>query len=221
MRTTATDKYLSLGEVAEVLGTSTQWVRRRVKSGELPAYKPGKEWRIREGDLNEFLETHSYPKGPALPSHREPTFNDVIAEEERRAKFGAPAQTLTLKNEAWLKLLDELPEPPDPQEFERGQAVIREMFDTIGASITGLKNYGILEDVQRLVEAEQAGTLVPAAFDEEVHLLNGELLVLLGRVIPKARNWYTRFEDKERLDAQLDSWAKQLERALAPLERRA
>jgi transcriptional regulator with XRE-family HTH domain len=160
------------------------------------------------------------PKEEAPPSLQQ-TFNHVLAEEERRAKFGSWAQSLIEKNEAWLKLLDALPEPPNPREFECGRQVIREMFNTIGASITGLKNYGILDDVQVLVEAKQAGTPVPDAFDKEVHLLHGELLVLFGRIIPKARNWYTRFEERAEINEQLDSWAKQLEEDLAPLQRNA
>jgi excisionase family DNA binding protein len=73
VRTTAIDRYLSLGEVGEQLGTSTQTVRRWVKAGELPAYKPGKEWRIRESDLAEFLEARSTPKvqAPLSPSEDE------------------------------------------------------------------------------------------------------------------------------------------------------
>ena len=81
VRTTATDQYLSLNEVAEQLGTSSQTVRRWVKSGELPAYKPGKEWRIKEGDLTGFLEARSTPKVQApLSSVEEPE----TAQAERR-----------------------------------------------------------------------------------------------------------------------------------------
>jgi excisionase family DNA binding protein len=56
VRATA-EKYLSLQEVADELGVSDQTVRRWVKAGELAAYKPGKEYRIKGSDLEEFLKT--------------------------------------------------------------------------------------------------------------------------------------------------------------------
>jgi excisionase family DNA binding protein len=211
----------SLSEVAGAMGVSERTVRRWIKSGRLKAYKPGRDYYIPEAALRQFIEESEIrPKAEAPPSSQL-TLNHVLAEDERRSKFGTSAQFLTLKNEYWTKLLDELPEPPNPREVECGRQVIREMFDTIGASITGLKNYGILEDVQGLVEAKQAGTPIPDAFADEVHRLHGELLVLFGRVIPKARNWYTRFEERAEMHEQLESWAKQLEQDLAPLERTA
>ena len=56
MRATA-ERYLSLQEVGDELGVSDQTVRRWVKAGELAAYKPGKEYRIKGSDLEEFLQT--------------------------------------------------------------------------------------------------------------------------------------------------------------------
>lgn len=56
MRATA-ERYLSLQEVGDELGVSDQTVRRWVKAGELAAYKPGKEYRIKGSDLEEFLKT--------------------------------------------------------------------------------------------------------------------------------------------------------------------
>jgi excisionase family DNA binding protein len=56
VRATA-ERYLSLQEVGDELGVSDQTVRRWVKAGELAAYKPGKEYRIKGSDLEEFLQT--------------------------------------------------------------------------------------------------------------------------------------------------------------------
>jgi excisionase family DNA binding protein len=70
-----------LGEVGEQLGTSTQTVRRWVKAGELPAYKPGKEWRIRESDLAEFLEARSTPKVQTPLSPVEDEERRILAEK--------------------------------------------------------------------------------------------------------------------------------------------
>jgi excisionase family DNA binding protein len=51
------ERYLSLQEVGDELGVSDQTVRRWVKAGVLAAYKPGKEYRIKGSDLEEFLKT--------------------------------------------------------------------------------------------------------------------------------------------------------------------
>ena len=142
-------------------------------------------------------------------------------DEEERAKFGSWAQFLTLQNEHWIPFLNELPEPPNPQEFDCGKRLIRVLFDTTGAFITGLKNYGVLEDVQRLVEAEHEGLPVPDAFADEVYLLHGELGVLINRVIPKARNWYTRFEERAEMRDQLENVSREWERDLGLVSREA
>jgi excisionase family DNA binding protein len=56
VRATA-ERYLSLQDVGDELGVSDQTVRRWVKAGVLAAYKPGKEYRIKGSDLEEFLQT--------------------------------------------------------------------------------------------------------------------------------------------------------------------
>jgi excisionase family DNA binding protein len=53
----AEDRFLSLEDVAERLQVSDRTVRRWVKDGKLDAYKPGREWRIRPSDLEDFLES--------------------------------------------------------------------------------------------------------------------------------------------------------------------
>ncbi len=63
------EMFLSLHDVGEELGVSVQTVRRWVKAGELAAYQPGKEYRIKSGDLEEFLQTREVrPKAAAPPS---------------------------------------------------------------------------------------------------------------------------------------------------------
>jgi excisionase family DNA binding protein len=60
------EMFLSLHDVGDELGVSVQTVRRWVKAGELAAYKPGKEYRIKPSDLEEFLKTREVrPKGRA------------------------------------------------------------------------------------------------------------------------------------------------------------
>ena len=56
--------------IADELGVDVQTVRRWIQSGRLRAFKPGKEYRVREGDLEEFLAAREVrPKGQAEPQH--------------------------------------------------------------------------------------------------------------------------------------------------------
>ena len=47
--------FLTPHEVSNLLRVSVYTVRRWIKEGNLPAYKVGRGWRIRESDLNEWL----------------------------------------------------------------------------------------------------------------------------------------------------------------------
>jgi len=49
------DKLLTIREVAEILRVSERSVNRYIEAGKLKASKIG-QWRIKESDLNEFLE---------------------------------------------------------------------------------------------------------------------------------------------------------------------
>ena len=52
--------------IADELGVDVQTVRRWIQSGRLRAFKPGKEYRVREGDLEEFLAAREVrPKAQA------------------------------------------------------------------------------------------------------------------------------------------------------------
>ena len=46
----------SVKEIAAILKTSRQQVRKMIQSEELPAVKVGREWRITSDALQEFLE---------------------------------------------------------------------------------------------------------------------------------------------------------------------
>ncbi len=82
MRVTA-ERYLSLQDVGDELGISDQTVRRWVKAGDLAAYKPGKEYRIKGSDLEEFLKTREV----VAPKVRSPR-PDFDIQERRNASFG-------------------------------------------------------------------------------------------------------------------------------------
>lgn len=49
----------TVAEVAELLRVSNMTVYRLIRSGELPALRVGKSYRIRSGDLDTYLSTGS------------------------------------------------------------------------------------------------------------------------------------------------------------------
>ncbi len=55
------DKLLTIEEVAEILRVSTRSVNRYIESGRLKASKLG-VWRIKQSDLDRFLEETSNQK---------------------------------------------------------------------------------------------------------------------------------------------------------------
>ena len=52
----ANEEYKSLEEVAEMLGVTYQLIYRLVRSGELPAVRLGKLYRVSSRDLDAYLE---------------------------------------------------------------------------------------------------------------------------------------------------------------------
>lgn len=49
-------QYYTIEEVAKLLKVAYLTVYRWIQSGKLTAYKAGKQYRIKEDDLNKFLE---------------------------------------------------------------------------------------------------------------------------------------------------------------------
>ncbi|TFU14691.1 helix-turn-helix domain-containing protein [Thermus tengchongensis] len=60
---------LTTEEVAKRLKISVFFVRRKIREGALPAIKLGKEWRVREEDLDLFLARFS--KSPLADTAKE------------------------------------------------------------------------------------------------------------------------------------------------------
>ncbi|MGH2636100.1 MAG: helix-turn-helix domain-containing protein [Actinomycetota bacterium] len=52
----AGDRLLTVAEVAATMRVSNMTVYRLIKSGELPAIRVGKNYRIRESDMDRYLE---------------------------------------------------------------------------------------------------------------------------------------------------------------------
>ena len=51
-----TDEVLTVKEAAALLKTSWQQIRRMIQSGELPAVKVGREWRIPRESISDLLD---------------------------------------------------------------------------------------------------------------------------------------------------------------------
>lgn len=50
------EQLLTVAEVAELLRVSTMTVYRLIRSGELPAVRVGRNYRVRRGDLDSYLQ---------------------------------------------------------------------------------------------------------------------------------------------------------------------
>jgi excisionase family DNA binding protein len=79
-------KYRGVQDIADELGVDVQTVRRWIQSGKLRAFKPGKEYRIQEADLEEFLRAREVrPKADRRSSLEPSLFNGL--EDERRLRY--------------------------------------------------------------------------------------------------------------------------------------
>jgi excisionase family DNA binding protein len=52
---TKEDKILGVEELAKFFGVSDQTIWRWCKSGKIPAFKIGAQWKIRQSDLNRII----------------------------------------------------------------------------------------------------------------------------------------------------------------------
>jgi excisionase family DNA binding protein len=48
---------LTLSEAANLLQVSTRTLQRMIRNGELPAFKVGGQWRLREAQLRQWVES--------------------------------------------------------------------------------------------------------------------------------------------------------------------
>jgi excisionase family DNA binding protein len=55
----AGDRLLTVSEVAQTMRVSNMTVYRLIKSGDLPALRVGKNFRIRESDVDKYLAQRS------------------------------------------------------------------------------------------------------------------------------------------------------------------
>jgi excisionase family DNA binding protein len=100
--------YRDVHGIADELGVDVQTVRRWIQSGKLRAFKPGKEYRVREADLEEFLAAREVrPKVVAPPEVAGHT------PEERAAIAGAMASGLEDVSSAFRRALEDSTSPDE------------------------------------------------------------------------------------------------------------
>jgi excisionase family DNA binding protein len=52
---------LTLSEAADLLQVSTRTLQRMIRNGQLPAFKVGGQWRVRETQLRQWVENRGSP----------------------------------------------------------------------------------------------------------------------------------------------------------------
>jgi len=65
---TVEHRLLTVREVADAMRVSTMTVYRQIRAGQIPAIRVGKHFRIREADLEEYLEVRMVRGGGAWPA---------------------------------------------------------------------------------------------------------------------------------------------------------
>jgi len=164
VRATA-ERYLSLQEVGDELGVSDQTVRRWVKAGQLAAYKPGKEYRIKGSDLEEFLKTREVSPKVLRRSPSEPSFNDVLAEERRagyqrswRDYVADEAERIASQADSkgyapeWMRWVSETPRRIARILFDNGVLGKRETYPTEAEWRQSWEIFDALEELNQAVE---------------------------------------------------------------------
>jgi excisionase family DNA binding protein len=84
--------FLTTTELAEKLKMNVQVITRKVQSGEIHAYKIGKDWRIPEESVREWLEQHSNrrintPKQKVLGNFMKGDHIDVLPAQRSKRKY--------------------------------------------------------------------------------------------------------------------------------------
>jgi excisionase family DNA binding protein len=64
-------RLLTLSEAANLLQVSTRTLQRMIRNGDLPAFKVGGQWRVRETQLRQWVESREGSIGEAKKTRRE------------------------------------------------------------------------------------------------------------------------------------------------------
>lgn len=109
-------------EVADILRLNHQVVQRKLQSGELPAYRIGREWRVDRDQLLAWLESHS--------NRRRPGPTDAWFDADGRLK-ALPAKQ-SQRRPVLVRLAGQL-EPDRTYRESEVNAVLRRFHDDVAA----------------------------------------------------------------------------------------
>ena len=76
------------GEVAELLRLNHQVVQRKLQAGEIPGYRIGRDWRVEQSQLMDWLEQHSNQRHPASDAGK--VLRTFLTEDGRLRSLPAP-----------------------------------------------------------------------------------------------------------------------------------
>jgi excisionase family DNA binding protein len=200
--TTATEEFLSPEEVGDRLGVSVYTVRRWVKTGQLRAFKPGKEYRIREADLEEFIQAREVRPKARSRSPLELTLNGLLEEDRRTTYLQAAIETVRGKAKAARWALEDVPSFAEAQGGYRPEQMLdgwsHFLFDMRSdADFLGRIWGEVIESV--------SGQATPADEEALVDELQGELRGFDDTVERLSQKFYAEFEGfrRQRRDAEL------------------
>ncbi|MBE3584431.1 MAG: helix-turn-helix domain-containing protein [Limnochordaceae bacterium] len=96
------DRLLTPEEAAEILAVSPKSIREWLRKGKLKGLRAGRLWRIREGDLEAFLD----PVLQALETA--PEDDEPLTEEDRKAVAEAEKAIVQGKTRPWEEVKREM-----------------------------------------------------------------------------------------------------------------
>jgi excisionase family DNA binding protein len=160
--------YRDVHGIADELDVDVQTVRRWIQSGKLRAFKPGKEYRVRENDLEEFLAAREVrPKAPGRSSLEPTLLNGLEDEDEQRtgeAEVIADYERLTREYRiSWRDALNALAAPWEDR-LESGafdRSMVEQFFTDVAAvssSVSRALRATIKEDSTLHLKYKQATT---------------------------------------------------------------
>ena len=208
----------SLSEVAGAMGVSERTVRRWIKSGRLKAYKPGRDYRIPEAALRQFIEESEVrPKAEVSPS-LELSFNDVLDDERRqqsvevvRNRYRDMRDHLDPYLTHWEQRLAE--EDLDRQAVEEFLLAAKAFIPILMVEATQNE----LNDIAQALGYEEHGVEVLACLSRDSLVLSGVLTryCLIGDQLTQA--WSERHASEDELAEIIDFKAelRQMDRRLA------
>lgn len=154
---TSGERFYTISEVARLLEVSDQSIRRWIKAGELRAYKPKKEYRIAESDLEEFLKERRVPLVQARllnfgEERREAIYDVVLAAARRQAEQDRQAATRAMESER-----------PQTYFMHHDNAVAIRLMEYPADELAGT----LIEMARRVVQLEEALTAANAPLSPE------------------------------------------------------